>query len=270
MEKEADLDLTEGRAPPRSHDARAAQEAARGRQPVPAHGQRRHHARGALPAPPARSTAGSRRCWRRRPPGRRQSRPACAWSAPRCRGPGSSSAAASAAPASTAGSSCPTPTSPWVAPAVLKGRDMPARRALRRHLLELAAAQRAPRRGHAGALDRSAVAGRLPRPVVHLPVPHVPDARRTAPPTPASRRGRCAAPPPSRPSTSRSSTTCVARHPWLAGRAHVLPNGFDRAETPDDVDLGDGFWLVHTGRLYGREQQVERVPQRPRGAARPT
>ncbi len=48
----------------------------------------------------------------------------------------------------------------------------------------------------------------------------------------------------------------VARHPWLAGRAHVLPNGFDRAETPDDVSLGAGFWLVHTGRLYGREQQV--------------
>ena len=48
----------------------------------------------------------------------------------------------------------------------------------------------------------------------------------------------------------------VARHPWLSGRAHVLPNGFDRAETPDDVSLGAGFWLVHTGRLYGREQQV--------------
>ena len=26
----------------------------------------------------------------------------------------------------------------------------------------------------------------------------------------------------------------VARHPWLAGRAHVLPNGFDRAEQPAD------------------------------------
>jgi hypothetical protein len=48
----------------------------------------------------------------------------------------------------------------------------------------------------------------------------------------------------------------VGRHPWLAGRATVLPNGFDRAEAHDDVDLGPGFWLVHTGRLYGREQQV--------------
>ena len=48
----------------------------------------------------------------------------------------------------------------------------------------------------------------------------------------------------------------VARHPWLDGRAHVLPNGFDRAEQPADVSLGDGFWIVHTGRLYGREQQV--------------
>ncbi|HEX5642044.1 MAG TPA: glycosyltransferase [Thermoleophilia bacterium] len=48
----------------------------------------------------------------------------------------------------------------------------------------------------------------------------------------------------------------VARHPWLDGRAHVLPNGFDRAEQPAEVALGDGFWIVHTGRLYGREQQV--------------
>ena len=48
----------------------------------------------------------------------------------------------------------------------------------------------------------------------------------------------------------------VARHPWLSGRAHVLPNGFDRAEQPAHVTLGDGFWIVHTGRLYGREQQV--------------
>jgi glycosyltransferase involved in cell wall biosynthesis len=48
----------------------------------------------------------------------------------------------------------------------------------------------------------------------------------------------------------------VARHPWLGGRAHVLPNGFDRTERPADVSLGDGFWIVHTGRLYGREQQV--------------
>ena len=36
----------------------------------------------------------------------------------------------------------------------------------------------------------------------------------------------------------------------------MLPNGFDRAEQPADVSLGDGFWIVHTGRLYGREQQV--------------
>ncbi len=48
----------------------------------------------------------------------------------------------------------------------------------------------------------------------------------------------------------------VARHPWLAGRAHVLPNGFDRDEVAEPVTLGEGFWLVHTGRLYGREQQV--------------
>jgi len=51
-------------------------------------------------------------------------------------------------------------------------------------------------------------------------------------------------------------TDLVTRHPWLRGRAHVLPNGFDRAEVAEPVSLGDGFWLVHTGRLYGREQQV--------------
>jgi glycosyltransferase involved in cell wall biosynthesis len=49
----------------------------------------------------------------------------------------------------------------------------------------------------------------------------------------------------------------LTRHAWLAGRTHVLPNGFDRAEVPDELDLGNGFWFVHTGRLYGREQQVE-------------
>ena len=48
----------------------------------------------------------------------------------------------------------------------------------------------------------------------------------------------------------------VERHPWLSGHAHVLPNGFDRAERPADVTLGEGFWIVNTGRLYGREQQV--------------
>jgi len=48
----------------------------------------------------------------------------------------------------------------------------------------------------------------------------------------------------------------VARHPWLADRTHVLPNGFDRTEQPADVSLSEGFWIVHTGRLYGREQQV--------------
>lgn len=48
----------------------------------------------------------------------------------------------------------------------------------------------------------------------------------------------------------------VGRHPWLDGHAEVLPNGYDRAEPHEEIDLGPGFWLVHTGRLYGREQQV--------------
>jgi glycosyltransferase involved in cell wall biosynthesis len=48
----------------------------------------------------------------------------------------------------------------------------------------------------------------------------------------------------------------VARHPQLAGRATVLPNGFDPDEPADAVALGEGFWFVHTGRLYGREPQT--------------
>ena len=48
----------------------------------------------------------------------------------------------------------------------------------------------------------------------------------------------------------------AARYRWLAGRTHVVPNGFDPGEEVDDVDLGPGFWFVHTGRLYGRDRQV--------------
>jgi len=54
----------------------------------------------------------------------------------------------------------------------------------------------------------------------------------------------------------------VARHPWLAGHAHVIPNGFDRGERPADVSLGEGFWLVHTGRLYSRGRQVTELDER--------
>jgi glycosyltransferase involved in cell wall biosynthesis len=48
----------------------------------------------------------------------------------------------------------------------------------------------------------------------------------------------------------------AGRHSRLGGRTHVLPNGFDRSEAADHVDLGPGFWFVHTGRLYGRDAQV--------------
>ena len=49
----------------------------------------------------------------------------------------------------------------------------------------------------------------------------------------------------------------VGREPRLRGRAHVIPNGFDLAEAADEVDLGEGRWFVHTGRLYGRLSQTE-------------
>jgi glycosyltransferase involved in cell wall biosynthesis len=48
----------------------------------------------------------------------------------------------------------------------------------------------------------------------------------------------------------------VMRHPWLSGHVRVLPNGYDPGEACEDVALGPGFWIAHTGRLYGREQQV--------------
>ncbi|MEZ5125925.1 MAG: glycosyltransferase [Thermoleophilia bacterium] len=48
----------------------------------------------------------------------------------------------------------------------------------------------------------------------------------------------------------------VDRHPWLAECASVLPNGYDVDEDVETVSLGPGFWIVHTGRLYGREAQV--------------
>jgi len=49
----------------------------------------------------------------------------------------------------------------------------------------------------------------------------------------------------------------LQRHPWLEGRAHVLPNGYDSTETATTAELGPGFWFVYTGRLYQREQPLE-------------
>jgi glycosyltransferase involved in cell wall biosynthesis len=51
----------------------------------------------------------------------------------------------------------------------------------------------------------------------------------------------------------------VGRHPFLAGRAGVIPHSFDRGEPVERVDLEDGFWLVHTGRFYRREAQAVAV-----------
>lgn len=49
----------------------------------------------------------------------------------------------------------------------------------------------------------------------------------------------------------------LAHHPALAGRQHLLPNGYDDADPVEPADLGPGFWFVHTGRLYKREGSVE-------------
>ena len=46
------------------------------------------------------------------------------------------------------------------------------------------------------------------------------------------------------------------RYPRLAERVTVIPNGFDRAERPQPISLDEGFWFVHTGRLYSRGRQA--------------
>jgi len=52
------------------------------------------------------------------------------------------------------------------------------------------------------------------------------------------------------------------RFPPLADRVTVLPNGYDPIDDlSSPADLGEGFWLVHTGRLYGRSEQLRRVLQ---------
>lgn len=57
--------------------------------------------------------------------------------------------------------------------------------------------------------------------------------------------------------------TLRRRFPNLADRVYVLPNGYDPpsdSATPQPPPvLGDGSWLVHTGRLYGRSSQLERM-----------
>ncbi len=45
-------------------------------------------------------------------------------------------------------------------------------------------------------------------------------------------------------------------YPRLAAATSVIPNGYDPNEVVDDVDLGPGFWIVHTGRIYARTEQV--------------
>jgi len=50
-------------------------------------------------------------------------------------------------------------------------------------------------------------------------------------------------------------------YPFLQARGEVISNGFDPDEPADKVDLGDGFWFVHTGRLYQRMGEVSRFLQ---------
>ena len=45
-------------------------------------------------------------------------------------------------------------------------------------------------------------------------------------------------------------------YPALAAATSVIPNGYDADEEIDEVDLGPGFWIVHTGRIYARTEQT--------------
>lgn len=45
-------------------------------------------------------------------------------------------------------------------------------------------------------------------------------------------------------------------YPALAATTSVIPNGYDPDEEIDDVDLGPGFWIVHTGRIDARTEQT--------------
>ena len=96
------------------------------------------------------------------------------------------------------------------------GRQLLAGRALRRDLLQLAARERARRGRRSRSRERRAVAGRLPRPLVDLPVPAVPHAGAPGARTPRWRPRRCG---------RAAAVTAVnrpivddllARHPWLA------------------------------------------------------
>jgi glycosyltransferase involved in cell wall biosynthesis len=48
------------------------------------------------------------------------------------------------------------------------------------------------------------------------------------------------------------------RFTFLPPHYAVITNGYDADAAADQVDLGDGFWLVHTGRLYQRLNEVRR------------
>ena len=46
------------------------------------------------------------------------------------------------------------------------------------------------------------------------------------------------------------------RYPAVSSATSVIANGYDAEEDIDEVDLGPGFWLVHTGRIYRRTRQL--------------
>jgi glycosyltransferase involved in cell wall biosynthesis len=150
----------------------------------------------------------------------------------------------------------PDSFAPWVGPAIVRGR-----RLLREHRFD-AILSSAPRP------SVHVVAASLSR---HARVPWLADFRDPwthnqfrVYPTPAHRALDAAL---ARRSLARASAVTAVNQvildgligddPDLAGRAEVLTNGFDPTEPADEVDLGDGLWLVHTGRVYGRRMQID-------------
>jgi len=51
----------------------------------------------------------------------------------------------------------------------------------------------------------------------------------------------------------------LARFRFLDGRGHLITNSYDPDERAEVVSLGEGFWFVHTGRVYRRLAEVTLV-----------
>ena len=259
------------------------EEAARDRQPVSAHGQRRHDARRALHAAPAGRGLGAIRAdgegdgtggGARRPyrPGRRSL----------------AEEAARGRPAELEGE----PLGGGARPLLRLGRTGraqgpgdPEARTLRRRLQQLAARERASRRRRPLRAGGPSVARRLPRPVVDVPVPAVPHAGAQGRPPqarsvgagtrhhgdrrqPAHRRRPRRAPPVALRPRARAPQRVRPRR--AAGGGHARRRLLDRAHRPTVRPRAAGGRVSRgaRGAAAVRQGAVRRRRREPRAAGR--